>query len=265
MGDIELGGRELFTKIEKVFFEEFLASYADHVEKVWRSNEMLIYLIGGNPRLAQLMAQWLWHHSENDGAHFEWPSEDIQLKGHDALGRTMRVNSRNCMDYLTKSADPMEMLNDPLVKMMQPDLWKLAHSASTVDIFDESTWRGDDYKDLREIVQTIIIIHPTQNQRVENHVQLAALVRKTNVGEARATARGMIHSYLIRRNNEKSLAAKKARINDEKKRAKAQRTKDKERIQSFANEMDQFNDGVRELQERPGYEAKLKIIIDDMR
>ena len=43
-----------------------------------------------------------------------------------------------------------------------------------------------------------------------NLVQLAALICKTNVGQARATARAMMHSYLIRYYNA-DLVAKKVR------------------------------------------------------
>lgn len=68
LGSIEAGGRELFSKMETVFFEEFTASFADHIESVWRSNEILLYLLGGNPRLAKLTASWLFSFEENSGA-----------------------------------------------------------------------------------------------------------------------------------------------------------------------------------------------------
>ena len=55
LGDVEKGGREMFAKIEQVFFEEFLASYSDHVESVWRSTSILVYMLGGNPRLAKAL------------------------------------------------------------------------------------------------------------------------------------------------------------------------------------------------------------------
>ena len=126
-----------------------------------------------------------------------------------------------------------------------------------------------DYAPLRKILQSIVAIHPTQNQRVENHVQLAALVGKMNVGEYRATARGMLYSYLVRRNNdidnEKSITSKKAKIQDKKMHEKVQRTKEKERVQSFADEMDIFADGVNDLDQRPVHETMLMEIIADMR
>ena len=102
---------------------------------------------------------------------------------------------------------------------------------SPIDIFDKETWGargGVDYTPLQSVFHGIIAVHPAQNQRVENHVQLAALVRSTNVGQARATDRAMIHSYLVRRYNVASVVAKKAKINDKTKRDKVVRTKDKE-------------------------------------
>ena len=102
------------------------------------------------------------------------------------------------MKYLTATADTIKILDDPIIKTEMNLLWKIGGEESPVDLFDKITWGVEDYTPLR-IVHTMINIHPTQIQRVENHVQLAALVCKTNVGQARATARAMMHSYLIRR------------------------------------------------------------------
>lgn len=64
--------------------KEFLARYSNHVESVWRSNAILPFILGGNPRLAQLFACWLFYHSESRGANdigntdqFVWPDENI--------------------------------------------------------------------------------------------------------------------------------------------------------------------------------------------
>ena len=54
LGQVKLGGQELITKIEEAFFEEFLASYSGHFESFWRSDRILPYILGGNPRVAQL-------------------------------------------------------------------------------------------------------------------------------------------------------------------------------------------------------------------
>ena len=96
----------------------------------------------------------------------------------------------------------------------------MAASEETVDIFDETTWGDERYDGILSLVHCMVVIHPTQNQRVESHVQAAAIVRKTNVKEARATARVRIHSFLVRRHNEESISAKKANITDAAKRKK---------------------------------------------
>ena len=220
LGGVNEGGSELFAKIEEVFFEEFLASYSDHVESVWRSNAILPFILGGNPRLAQLFACWLFYHFESSGANdigntdeFVWPDENIELKSHHMTAdKKVIVNTADCMRYLTANADPFTILEDPMIKMETDLLWRLGAAESPIDLFDKTTWGDGDFTPLQNIVHTIIAIQPTQNQQVENHVQLTALVRKTNCGEARATARTMIHSYLIRRYNADSVAVKKATV-----------------------------------------------------
>ena len=103
------------------------------------------------------------------------------------------------MKYLTRTADQIKILDDLIIKMKTNLLWKLGGEESPVDLFDKITWGVKDYTPLQRIVHTTITTHPTQTQQVENHVQLEALVCKTSVGEARATAHMMMHSYLIRR------------------------------------------------------------------
>lgn len=56
-------------------------------------------------------------------------------------------------------------------------------------VIDESTWGNVDYKPLIDGIWRHIGIIPHHSQRCENYVQLAALVSKTLVGEARRTWR----------------------------------------------------------------------------
>ena len=78
-------------------------------------------------------------------------------------------------------------------------LLKFAAFGDSVDLFDKDTLDGDDYMQLKTTVHAIIAIHASQNQGVDNHVQAAAIVRKTNCGEARASARVISNSYHILR------------------------------------------------------------------
>ena len=111
------------------------------------------------------------------------------------------VNAVVCMKYLTATADPINILDDPIIITEMNLLWKLGGDEAPVDLFDKITWGVKDYTPLQRIVYTMMTIQPTQNQLVEKHVQLAALVRKTNVGQARATASGdalLFHPMLQR-------------------------------------------------------------------
>ena len=186
-------------------------------------------------------------------------------KRHDVQGQSISVEVDECMRNLTRNADPIKILDDPLIKSERDLLWKLGSARSPIDIFNEKTWGDVDYTPLQSIVHAIVAVHPAQNQRVENHVQLAALVRSTHVGQARATARAMIHSYLVRRYNVASVVAKKAKTNDKTKREKVVQTKDKERIMGFADYMDEFDQGISKMESVRGYEEKVKEIVDDMK
>ena len=145
----------------------------------------------------------------------------------------------------------VKALDDPLIKSERDLLWKLGSARSPIDIFDKETWGGFDYTPLQSVFHSIIAVHPTQNQRVENHVQLAALVRSTNAGQARATARAMINYFIILRFNVRLVAKKNANMTNEATLAKVMRAKDKEYIMGFAGYMDNFDEGIVEMEKLP--------------
>jgi hypothetical protein len=82
------------------------------------------------------------------------------------------------------------------------------------DVIDQDTWRGYDYKPFIDSITARIAIHSSHQQRCENHVQLAALASKTNVGEKRRTWRAISISYLIRRFNQLSLNRMRSKESD---------------------------------------------------
>ena len=91
-----------------------------HVERVWRNDEkILIFLLLGNKRLAQLLAQWLYHHHEHrgvveDAPEFSWPtqSETVQLENYDMTGLPVTVGARDCIQWLLQNADAYKMIDD---------------------------------------------------------------------------------------------------------------------------------------------------------
>ena len=78
-------------------------------------------------------------------------------------------------------------------------LWKLGGEQPSVGLFDKITWVNKNYAPLLHTVHTMTNIHQTQTQHVKNHVQLAALVCKTNIGQVRATYCVVIHSCFVHR------------------------------------------------------------------
>lgn len=82
-------------------------------------------------------------------------------------------------------------------------------------IVDETTWNGHNYHGLLEGIWQQVAIHSNHQQRCENYVQMAALIAKTLVGEARRTWRAIIISTLIRRFNQ--WAVDKARAEEKEK------------------------------------------------
>ena len=86
--------------------------------------------------------------------------------------------------------------------------------------------------------------HAILQQRCENHVQLAALVAATNVGEDRRTWRAIALSCIMRVFNKKAVDAKRAKEPDPKKKSKITRIEGAERIEQFADFCDAHNEAL---------------------
>ena len=165
-----------------------------------RSAEILVYLVGGNPKLAKMLLQWIMCADDGDApvAEYVFDDEDVilQHQGHD--DEPVLVNTRECMKYLTALADPNDLLKDPLI-VDEKALWFEMGSADVVvDLFDTSTWSGNDYERLLDLVHKRIVTHPLHQQRCESHVQMAALTASNNVGEGRRSDQAAGLSHIMR-------------------------------------------------------------------
>ena len=146
-------------------------------------------------------------------------------------------------------------------------IWKLSMADIPVNIYDKQTWGDEDFSHLLIIVQSTILPHMSQNQLIENHIQMAAQVRKTGVEEERASARVMQHSFHIRPYNKLSVELKREELKDDKAKCsnKFKRTKDAARVEGYADHMDQFNKDIRKLELEIDHEGKYKQVLADIR
>ena len=176
---------EAFLPLPPRIFHEIQNTFVKHTSTAVRSSEILIYLLGGNPTLAQMLLQWLMY-AEEDDATLEshvFESKMIVLKHQGSKKGTVEVDTRPCMEYLTALADPKEMLKDYLLCAEKDLWWKMAVANQVVDLFDMSTWCGTDYEPLVDLIHNIVVPHPVHQQLAESYVQAAALVSSTNVEE----------------------------------------------------------------------------------
>jgi len=99
---------------------------------------------------------------------FTWPDVWIDVEGHETSGKAVRVNTRECMEYLTEGHDANKMLEDSIFRDHKELLMKFVSADTTVDLFDEKTWAGKDYSDLVETIHSIIAIRASQNQGMKS-------------------------------------------------------------------------------------------------
>ncbi len=83
------------------------------------------------------------------------------------------------------------MLKDELIASKMDLWWKMGFAEKTVDLFEKLTWDGVDYGELVDLVHHRIAPHVINQQRIENHVQMATNVARTDVHEDCRSWRGM--------------------------------------------------------------------------
>ena len=141
LGEKKYADKSFFDDAPVCFFEEYRRMFVKHVSTIVRSNEILVYLVGGNPILARMLLQWLICAEDGDVpmAAYVFKEENIVLQNQGSDTETVSVNTRKCMIYLTQLADPKEILKDDLIVDQKDLWWKMGFSDSVVDLFGVST------------------------------------------------------------------------------------------------------------------------------
>jgi len=197
--------------------------FVKHVATNVLKNDVVVYLIGGNPSLVQMLLNWMAVTEDNqDMDSYVFPSEQLRLgTEHGSRDDTsLVINTRMCLEYLTSIVEPLEILKDPLI-VESKDLWcRMGSVDVTIDLFDRSTWCNVDYEALVDFVHHLIALHPIHQQRVENHIQMAAQVASTHVEEDRQSWRAISLPKIMRPFNKEAVEDKKSKVKDPKKREK---------------------------------------------
>jgi hypothetical protein len=134
-----------------------------------------------------------------DGFQHSFGSKEIVLDHNEGDLPPFKIKTDECLEYLTEGVDPFELLQIPLIRDNKDLLWQMALQTSdtTVDIFDSETWsEGRNFEPVLNVVHKRVAAHCCHGQGVENHVQSAGHVRKTNVGrEGPIAERHILTSY----------------------------------------------------------------------
>ena len=227
-------------KAPETFLGFFRLSFKEHVEKVWRHQRIVVFTIGDNPVLAQEFLKLLnhiYHGNDKDSHHWPPSNKNITLKNQLRSKYDAEVNVRDFLEYITDVADLDKALSDPFVSENDELLWEMAEAETPVDIHDETTWNGIDYTPIAELIHQVAGAASSQGQMIENHVQGAGRASHNNRGEVMSTCLASANSLVVRSYNEKSVAEKREKVEDARKR-KIIRVKDKERVEGFSDHLD---------------------------
>ena len=118
LGDNTLADRNYFVEASNCFFRHYKEMFGKHVAKNVLTNDIVIYLIGGNATLARMLLNWLVVAKESSNVNSSiFLNERLWLrKEHGSSDDPLLViDTRKCLKYLTSTADPLEILKDQLI------------------------------------------------------------------------------------------------------------------------------------------------------
>ena len=241
LGEAREGGKEFFMQAPITFLRIFRTAFNEHVEKVWRHEKIILFTIGDNAVLAQELLKLLFHVAGgNDKDSHQWPpsNRNITLKNHIRSKHDAEINVRDFIEYISEKANLEKAITDPLFSNYEDLLRQMAEAETPVDVHNEATWDGVDYKPIADIIHKVAGAASSQGQMIENHVQGAGRASQNNRGEVISTCLATANSLVVRSFNEKSVAVKRESIDDVTKRRKIKRVKDKERVWGFLDHLD---------------------------
>ena len=232
-GDVKKGGLEFIKKSVGVFFREYLGSFMKHIVEPWTHQKIACYIVGGEPMLSREYIRWLNAYQEGalEDESFHWSQEVIELENCKSYGESHEVCIGDCLRYVTQSSNAAEVVEDPFIKEILPQLINSLDSAQVVDFLDSSTWQQEGEYDLvRKQICEMIVPHATQQQRVECAVQNINAMSRTGVKEGRRSARSIIFSISLHRHNRESVDEKREQRTTIKDKLKVKTMKGSERV-----------------------------------
>ena len=158
-----------------------------------------MYVIAGDPTLAQMYLNWLVAADEGHAMEdYCFPRKLIQLEGHMSSNKMIEVDTCECLQYLTKRSDPKKILDDLLIRKTMDLLWQMVSAEVSVNPFDLSTWpRGVDLNPAHDMIHEMIAPHIAKIKQLESYVQVHAFVANTNMKQVGEPARYMLHSMIV--------------------------------------------------------------------
>ena len=127
---------EYFQTAVTKFMERFHYVFTKHMSTKWRSNELVWYILAGEPYLAREFARWLVDYDERDtedtddlSNEFAFADVTITLSEvHKMTHGDEKVNVRKLMTYVTAEADRAEILKTDFIKRHWSQIKMLAES-----------------------------------------------------------------------------------------------------------------------------------------
>ncbi len=263
-----------FEKLPIKFINKYHSNLDKHLIDCWRSDDLVPYILGGQPELAREFVCMIIYYDSESGA---MEDKNNEFQGYcflnaeivmDVFHNTgmktedhISISVSECMTFLTSKSNLYKICNNPFIRANWDSIVMLALSDDiAVHLFDKldngladtSSWGYHDYKSLLDNIWRMIAIHSHHQQRCENFVQMSALISKTKVKEARRTQQAIAILLVIRRFNQLSLDQLQEDEPDPIKRAWLQRVRGSSRMEWLSDYTDLFFQQVAEARDKLG-------------
>jgi hypothetical protein len=159
--------RSFFEKLPIKFINEYHSNLNKHLIDRWRSDDLVPYLLGGQPELAREFARMIIHYDSESGTmedknnEFQgycFPNAEIVMDVFHNTGMEtedhVSISVSECMTFLMSKSDLYKIRNDPFIRANWDSIVMLALSDDIAvrlfdkldnDLADTSSWGYHDY------------------------------------------------------------------------------------------------------------------------
>ena len=141
--------QEFFEKLPMKFINEYYRNRNKHIINWWRSDDLVLWMLGRQPELAREIACIITYYNNvlelsedehSDSQRYVFPNAVVSMDLFHNTGNetVLDINIQECMEFLMSILDIDKILKDSFIRANLDSIEKMATSDDVVRLFDKA-------------------------------------------------------------------------------------------------------------------------------